>query len=57
MYGWLQHTSLTATLGYHILPSGGETIWILTYPIDVVKTREQVQARERNTVKDIHMLT
>jgi solute carrier family 25 carnitine/acylcarnitine transporter 20/29 len=28
-------------------------MWIPTYPIDVVKTIEQVQARERNTVKEL----
>jgi solute carrier family 25 carnitine/acylcarnitine transporter 20/29 len=58
VYGWLQHTSLATRLGYHIAPLifgaiAGWAMWIPTYPIDVVKTIEQVQTRERNSDKDM----
>lgn len=58
VYGWLQHTSLATRLGYHIAPLifgaiAGWAMWFPTYPIDVVKTIEQVQTRERNSDKDM----
>lgn len=56
VYGWLADTFLSASLGVHIKPLlfgaiAGWAMWIPTYPIDIVKTIEQVQTRGKN--KDV----
>lgn len=53
VYGWLAKSSLAINLGNHIAPLvfgaiAGWAMWIPTYPIDIVKTIEQVQTREMN---------
>ncbi|KAL3797888.1 hypothetical protein HJC23_006926 [Cyclotella cryptica] len=60
VYGWLARSSLAASLGDHFAPLlfgaiAGWAMWIPTYPIDIVKTLEQIQTREKN--KDIFSWT
>lgn len=50
VYGWLAKSSLAIILGNHIAPLvfgaiAGWAMWIPTYPIDIVKTIEQVQVK------------
>ena len=52
VYGLLARSSLNAVLGDHISSLlfgavAGWAMWIPTYPIDIVKTIEQVQSREK----------
>lgn len=56
VYGWLARSSLAASLGDHVAPLlfgaiAGWAMWVPTYPIDIVKTIEQIQTRENS--KDI----
>ena len=52
VYGWLARSSAALHLGGHAAPLlfgaiAGWAMWIPTYPIDIVKTLEQVQTIEK----------
>ncbi|EED95428.1 predicted protein [Thalassiosira pseudonana CCMP1335] len=52
VYGVLARSSMATTLGEHAAPLifgalAGWAMWIPTYPIDIVKTIEQVQTRKK----------